>query len=178
MKVFTACLLLTAVAVFLAAPVSQAERAVLTKDDAERFESRFSIGGPQPTTRLFYSFPEQSVVLSVLITREGEGHKAAGTVHIFERGLPAEELAKWLNNQMSDALYPDAPEPVHRVRLGEDACTITAAEFVADQHLERFDLDYKDYRLTLKVERQRIGDRFDLRGFEDVTGIFVLLPMP
>lgn len=176
MKAFATHLLLITAAISAAATFAHAERAVLTKEDAERMESRFSIGGPLPTTRLLYSFPDHHVVLSVLITREGDAYKAAGSVHIFERGLPAEGLAKWLNNQVSDALYRDAPQPVHTVRLADDACTITAAEFLANHHLPKFELDYKEYRLTLKVERQLIGDRFDLREFEDETGLHLLPP--
>lgn len=171
-------LFLTAAVLLLAAPFSHAERTVLNKDEAKLSTSRFSIGGPLDQTQLLYTFGAQRVVLSIHIRAAGDAHQVSGKVFIFDPDLPEEDLRKWLNNNSlgACALHPDVPEPVLAFDLPEDAFTITDVEFINEQRFERGNLNYKDFGLTLKVSAQRIADLFELGGFEEQTGIYIVPP--
>lgn len=117
----------TVVLVALALAVSPlpAERTLDIDKDAKKQEIRDSMMGFR-NTLLIYKFTQQKAVLTLLIDNKDETFPISGTVHLFNEATSDEGLDKWINNQHSDALFADAPEPVFSHALPKDSCTITS----------------------------------------------------
>ena len=69
-------------------------------------------------TKKFYVLAELNVVV-VLATVDGKAD-ASATIHLFPATATADGIAKWINNQHSDALHPDVPTPVRSVSVPGD----------------------------------------------------------
>jgi hypothetical protein len=62
-------------------------------------------------TLVFYTFADPKVILRVTIDNQNTDFPVAATLFTFAADVTDEGLAHWLNNQHSDGLYPDVPEP-------------------------------------------------------------------
>lgn len=171
-------LILTAAVVGLPLINSHAEQRVLLKDDATLLTARHSMMGPRESTLLFYTFAEQKVVMRLQIGHADGSFTATGNVFIFDPSTSEENLANWINNQHSDALYRGVPDPVLTVELAEGTCTITEHELLDEKPRPPMNHRFKDYRLTLEVKSQRIGDLFELREFKETVRLFVKSDQP
>lgn len=69
-------------------------------------------------TKKFYVLAESQVVV-VVATADGKAD-ASATIHVFPADTLAEGIAKWINNQHSDALHPDVPTPLRSVVVPAD----------------------------------------------------------
>lgn len=91
-----------------------AERRVAITADTKATEvSRYFSPLAHGPTKKFYVVPESNAVV-VVATVDGTGD-AAATIHLFPADVTAEGISKWINNQYSDALYPDVPKPLRSV---------------------------------------------------------------
>lgn len=161
-------------AVFLAAGAANAFGAerLLEKKNAERHEVRHSMIGPRDTL-LFYTFPDQQAVLQLRIRNANDGFPVSGTVFLFDPATGAEDLAKWLNNQHSDGLFPEVPEPVATLALPDGSCRVTAKKLLGEQKQPPMNKRFQDYQVTLSVKAHRVEGKFNLKAFEDQSGVFL-----
>jgi len=109
-----------ALAWFAVAPAAGAaeRRVAITADTKATEVSRyFSLLAHGPTKK-FYVVPESNAVV-VVATVDGRSD-AAATIHLFPADVTAEGISKWINNQYSDALYPDVPKPLRSVPVPAD----------------------------------------------------------
>ena len=129
-------------------------------------------------TLLIYKFNEQKAVLTVLIDNKDDTFPITATVHLFAKTTSAEDLDKWINNQHSDALFADVPEPVFTHRLPKEACTITSKKkgdaggnppSVNPTDEKVFDL----YEVEFSVKEQRVDKEFVLPAFGAKTKVHV-----
>jgi len=91
-----------------------AERRVTIAPDSPAIEINryYSLLAHGPTKK-FYVLPEAKVVV-VVATVDGTAETSA-TIHVFPADVTAEGVEKWINNQHSDALHPDVPQPLRSV---------------------------------------------------------------
>ena len=162
----TAALLLAALL-----PLAAAERELVLKD-AKKEQVRHSMIGVRDTL-LFYTFAEKSAVLVLRIDNTAAALPVTATVHLFAPGTPAEDLANWVNNQHSDGLFPEVPEPTLSQKLPDATCAVTAREPAG---LEKQPLNediFTDYKVKFTVKEHREEGKFHLPAFEDEAGVFV-----
>ena len=93
--------------------------------EAERKEVCYSMIGPR-NTLIFYTFVDQQAILSLTIDNKDESFPVSGRVLLFDEETTEEGLKKWINNQHSDGLYPDIPDPIFTKVLPEGSCVVTA----------------------------------------------------
>lgn len=68
-------------------------------------------------TLVFYTFADQHAVLRVVIDNKSTDFPLGATLFQFDKKATADGLAKWLNNQHSDGLYPEVPEPIATAKV-------------------------------------------------------------
>lgn len=86
------------------------------KAEAREVNRSFSPYAHGPTKK-FFILPAAQVVV-VVATIDGTSD-ASATIHAFPEGTTAEGIDRWVNNQHSDALYPDAAQPERMIRVPE-----------------------------------------------------------
>ncbi len=166
----TMLVMVISAAVVFAAPET-AER-TLKIDNAKKLEVRHSMIGYRDTL-LFYTFGSQKAVLRLHIENKTEPFKVTGIVYLFAPETSEEDLEKWLNNQHSDGLFPDIPEPVQTVKLPEKTCSVIASEDLGEKKQEHSGERFRDYKVKLSVKAHEAKGIFKLQKFEDVTGVYV-----
>lgn len=109
-----------AVAWLAVAPAAfAAERRVAISPDTPALEiNRYFSPLAHGPTKKFYVLPEAKVVV-VVATADGTAD-ASATIHVFAVDATAEGVEKWINNQHSDALHPDVPEPLRSLAVPAD----------------------------------------------------------
>lgn len=150
---------------------AEPERELVFKD-AKKEQIRHSMIGIRDTI-LFYTFAEKGAVLVLRIDNKSAPLPVTATVHLFAPGTPAEDLGKWVNNQHSDGLFPDVPEPTHSVKLPDATCTVTDRELVGQEKQNLNDDVFADYKVKLTVKEHREEGKFLLPAFKDEANVFV-----
>ncbi len=156
---------------FLCGTLHAAETDLIFKD-AKKELVRHSMIGVRDTL-IFYTFAEKSAVLVFRIDNKAALLPVSGTVHLFAPGTTAEDLGKWVNNQHSDGLFPEVPEPVITNRLADGTCTVTARELVGQEKQALNDDVFADYKVKLTVKEHREEGKFRIAAFEDEANVFV-----
>lgn len=155
----------------LATFLSAAEPELVFKD-AKREQVRHSMIG-QRDTLLFYTFPGKAAVLVLNISNKDTTLPISGTVHLFAPSTTDEDISKWVNNQHSDGLFPEIPEPVLSSKLPEGTCAITAREMVGKEKSPVGEDVFADYKLKLAVKEHRVEGKFRIPAFEDEANVFL-----
>jgi hypothetical protein len=162
----TAALLLAALL-----PLAAAEPELAFKD-AKKEQVRHSMMGMRDTL-LFYTFAEKSAVLVLNIGNKDAAMSVTGTVHLFAAGTTAEDLGKWINNQHSDGLFPDVPDPSLSSKLPDGTCTVTARELTGHEKQPDGKNSFGDWKIKLSIKEYRVEGKFHLPAFEDEANVFV-----
>lgn len=131
-------------------------------DEVEKLEVSQTFGGYRET-QIFYTFPKRNVVLKVRIDNKNKSFDLTGKILVFPKSTTPEGLAKWLNNQHSDALYPEIPKPITTLDIPTRFCSSKNPQFIkkSNSHLGTFD----KYSIEFNVDEvERIGE-FKIKGF-------------
>ncbi len=147
---------------------------VIDVDPAEKLEVRHSMIGFR-NTLLFYTDNDQQAVLTLLIDNADETFPVKGTVYLFDEATTAEAIDKWINNQHSDGLFPDVPEPISQTELPEEVCQVTSHEKIGTETSESpvNPGEYDDYEVKLSVKDYSNNENFQLTGFDDTAHVFI-----
>jgi len=130
----------------------------------EKLEVGSSLVGYRDTL-VFYTFKKQKAVLRVLIDNKSKKFPVAAQLYVFEDSVSEDGLKKWLNNQHSDGLFPDVPEPVATHKIPADSCNLKSQKLI-DHSKESFG-EYDNYSVTFKISGvKEIGD-FSIKDFTD-----------
>jgi hypothetical protein len=160
---------------FTASPLL-ADRTLEIKE-AQKQEIQHGMMGLR-NTLLIYKFNQQKAVLIVLIDNKDDTFPITATIHLFARTTSGEGIDKWINNQHSDALFPDVPEPVFTQRLPKEACTITSKK-KGDNGGDPPSVNPTDekvfevYEVGFAVKEQRADKQFVLPAFDANTKVHV-----
>ncbi len=140
--------------------------------DAKKEQVRHSMMGMRDTL-LFYTFADKSAVLVLRIGNKDAAMPVTGTVHLFAPGTTAEDLGKWINNQHSDGLFIDPPEPTASIKLPDGTCTVTARELTGKEKQPNGEDTFGDYKVKLTVKEHREPGKFHLPACADEANVFV-----
>jgi|LakMenEpi03Aug12_release.lakeMendotaPanAssembly.Ray.scaffolds.fasta_scaffold10748_3 hypothetical protein len=122
-------------------------------------------------TLLFYTFTDQKAVLMLQIDNKDTSFPMAGTIYIFAGSVKEDDLKKWINNQHSDGIYPDVPEPISTHKIPEKTCKVTSHK-VIDRSKQRFG-EYDNYSVTFDVKEYSDKKGVALKGFSDTAKVYV-----
>ena len=159
------------VSTMLVATTQAGERS-LDVAKAKKQEVRYSQIGPR-NTLVFYTFENERAVLRLAIDNNDTTMPVRGTVFLFADDVTAVDLGKWLNNQHSDGIYPEVPEPVSSHKIQADACKVTEKTAGAVQISQFNQARFVDYKIKLAVEAVTVTDKFSLKAFTVDTAVFV-----
>ena len=139
----------------------------------EKIEIRHSMLGYRDTL-VFYSFKEQGAILVLKINNKDESFPVNGKVHLFDKQTTKEGLKKWINNQHSDALFIDAPQPLSTKELPAGFCKVTARKLTGKSENPGPGKGmFKDFEVGLSIKAQDIGKNFQIPVFTDTVRVHV-----
>ena len=127
-------------------------------------------------TLLFYAFAEQQAVLVVRIDQSSKDFAIRATLHRFAKDIPAEGLAKWINNQHSDGLFPDVAEPVSRHDIPAATAVITSKHMIGVATESRNPLQtgwFQRYEVGFRFENVPPMDGIIIRNFSDTATVYL-----
>lgn len=122
-------------------------------------------------TLLFYTFTDQHAVLKLQIDNKDKSFPVVGTIYLFAESVKEADLKKWLNNQHSDGLFPDVPEPMSTLKIPEMVCKVTAHKLL-DHSKQPFG-EYDNYSVTFEVKDYTDKKSVTLKGFSAATKVHV-----
>ncbi len=134
----------------------------IKNDDVKKLEVSQTFGGFRET-QIFYTFLNQNLILKVRIDNKNKDFAVTGKVIVFPKSTTAEGLAKWLNNQHSDGLFPNIPQPISTLDLPNQLCRSTNPKFIKE--IESTLGNFNSYSIDFEIKDvEKIGD-FAIKGF-------------
>lgn len=123
-------------------------------------------------TLLFYTFAAERAVLVVRIDNKSDKFPMTGKLHVFAKETTAEGLGKWINNQHSDGLYPDIPEPVATHDIPAASFALVShkiAEVVKSEHAGTFNR----YDVIFTIEKVPAFGEIKIKDFSDTATVHI-----
>jgi|GEM_PF-746629 len=128
----------------------------------KKLEVSNSFGGYR-NTLIFYTFKDQQAVLRVLIDNKSKKFPVSALVYEFAADVTEDGLKKWHNNQHSDGLFPDVPNPVAKHELPAGSCKTLSHKLIdhTKQRLGEFD----NYSVSIQVSGSAKKNKFRVKEF-------------
>jgi len=164
--------LLTALmaAVFCSSPLLAEVALDAAAKDLKKIEVTSSMIGFRDTLR-FYVFEEAKAVLRVQIDNKDLKFPVSAQLYLFADDITAEGIEKWINNQHSDGLFADAPEPKATHEIPAASCTATSHELV--KAVEEPFGKFNNYSVTFGIKDVPVLGGFKLKDFTDQATVLV-----
>jgi len=155
--------------VCLAQAAEQTPQKLEVTPQTKKLEVRHSQIGYR-STLLFYTFAEQKTVLKLLIGNRDKTFPVTAEIYVFDAEVTPRGISKWLNNQHSDGIYPEVPEPAKVVKLPKKNAAVKTHKLINQSELP-FGA-YDNYAVTFEVAGYK-GDGIELSGFKGETKVHV-----
>ncbi|MFM9116663.1 MAG: hypothetical protein ACKOU6_10945 [Planctomycetota bacterium] len=122
-------------------------------------------------TLLFYTFEQSRIILKFQIGNQDKKFPMTGTIYVFAADVTLEQLEKWLNNQHSDALFPDVPKPIAMHQLPANTCQVTEQKLLDRGKFGLGEFENYDVQYTVKDFADKTG--IQLKGFSGTTKVHI-----
>lgn len=136
----------------------------------KKIESNSSFGGYTKTS-VFYLFGKDHAILRVVIDNSNDAFSTNGMVYKFGDEVTMEGLKKWINNQTSDALFADAPEPKSKTPLGEGVCKVKKRKLLSETSDRNG--KYKKYEVEFQVTKMGLVSGFGIKSFGEKATVYL-----
>ncbi len=123
------------------------------------------------STTVFYTLGSERVVVAIHIDNVKKGFPVTGKVHQFAKDVSPEDMDKWVNNQHSDALYPDVPEPKDTVKLPTKACKSLESKLIGKTTVNG--TTYNQYNVEFMLEKVKVNEQLRLLEHKDAAKVYV-----
>jgi hypothetical protein len=124
------------------------------------------------STRVFYTVASHNTVVVVHVDNTDKKFAASCKAFVFGKGVTADDLAKWVNNQHSDALFADIPEPVVTHTLAAEAIKTVSSKLVGiDKGGPRGDI-YERYVVEFDASEAKLNGNLTLASFKDAATVY------
>ena len=130
----------------------------------QKLEVSSSLGGFR-NTLIFYTFQDQKAVLKIVIDNKSTKFPVAATLYTFAENATEDGLKKWLNNQHSDGLFVDVPEPTANHKIAAGSCK-TLSHKLIDQTKSPFGT-FDNYSVAFQIRRVAKTGKFRVKDFTD-----------
>jgi len=144
-------------------------------DGVKRFEANQTQIGFS-STRIFYTLGSQSAVVVIHIDNTNKKFPAVGKVYQFAKGVTADDLGKWVNNQHSDGLFPEVPEPVAVHQLPADSIKTVSSKRIGQAKGGFRGDTYDKYTVELEAVETELTKKLKLGAFKDSATVYMQLP--
>ena len=124
------------------------------------------------SSRIFYTLGGQSVVVVMHIDNESEKFPVAGKVYQFAKGVTADDLGKWVNNQHSDGLFPEIPEPVAVHQLKADSIKTLSSKRIGQEKGGFQGETYDKYTVEFEASTVELTKNLRLKTFKDAATVY------
>ncbi|MEX2215172.1 MAG: hypothetical protein WD768_13645 [Phycisphaeraceae bacterium] len=141
-------------------------------DGVKRFEANQTQIGFS-STRIFYTLGTQSAVVVIHIDNSNKKFAADGKVYQFAKGVTPEDLGKWINNQHSDGLYPEVPEPVATHNLPADSIKTSSSKRVGQVKGGFRGDTYDKYTVEVEASTAELAKKLKLGAFKDSATVYM-----
>lgn len=121
-------------------------------------------------TKIFYRLMEQKVVLRLTIGNQAEFPLKA-TVYVFPADATADGIDAWINNQYSDALFPETAEPSHSEEIPAERCRVVMKKLT--QRSQQPFGNYQEFQVTYAIDSCENVAGFTIKPFRDSARVFV-----
>lgn len=152
------------------APNAKVRTLDVTGPEVSRTMVRDSMVGPRDTL-IFYRFTAQHAILVLKIGNQSEKLPITATVHLFAEDADAEKLDKWINNQHSDGLFPDVPEPKSSHQLPEGTCKVSSHEKTGQR--DHGGVAWDEFTVKFKVDAFEQKGSFTLKAFTGEATVLI-----
>ena len=129
--------------------------------------------GGFPAARVFYTLADQHAVVKIHINNKSDKFPISGTVYQFDPDVTAEGLAKWLNNQHSDGLFPDIPEPFATHKLPADSLQVVSSKVLGQIQGGIRNDTYDKYMVEFALKETKLKMDLTVAAFADSATVFV-----
>ena len=144
----------------------------LKSDGVEKYEANQTQIGFS-STRVFYTAARHNMVVVIHIDNTDKKFAATCKTCVFGDGVTADELAKWVNNQHSDALFADIPEPVVTQTLPADTIKMISSKLLGrNEGGPRGDI-YERYGFEFEASRTKLNANLTLASFKDAATVYI-----
>lgn len=137
------------------------------------YESQYAYGNSQ----VFYTLAEQNTVVSIVIDNHSTNFSPVVSIVLFEADVSEADMAHWINNQHSDALYSDVPEPLVSYVLSPESITVNQTPRGSHSSGAIGD-EYDMYAVGFTIAEKVIERRFQLSAFTVSIDVQVLVVDP
>lgn len=128
----------------------------VTKYEANQSQVGFT------STRIFYTLASRNAIVVVHIDNSSSKFPVGAKVYQFAKEVAAEDLGKWVNNQHSDGLFPDVPNPIATHQLPAQSIKTVSSKRIGqvkggfrgdlyDKYTVEFESSGADLTKTLKL---------------------------
>jgi hypothetical protein len=148
-----------------------AER-ILKLEDAAKQQVRHTMIG-FTSTRIFYTFATQKVVMVIHIDNSTADFGTSGTLAVFAPDADDEGIAKWVNNAHSCGLFVDPAEPIAVHQLPKGISSVTQRERTGVEENPINQEPYADYKVRISIADHRVEGQFKIHAFEDDANVFL-----
>lgn len=123
------------------------------------------------STLVFYTFHEEKAVLKVLIDNKNMDFPIAANVYVFAEDTSDEGLAMWLNNQHSDGLFPEVPNPVAMGKIPAKSCKVLSHKVVGKEKQPFGNFD--KYSVEFQFKKVPATKGVQIKDFKDTAPVYV-----
>ena len=141
-------------------------------DGVKKFEANQTQIGFS-STRVFYTLADQQAVVMIHINNKSDEFPLSGTVYQFAPDVTADGLAKWLNNQHSDGLFPEVPEPVATHKLPADSLKTVSSKLLGEQKGGFRNDTYQKYTVEFAANETKLKMDLTVAAFKDSATVYM-----
>lgn len=148
---------------------------ILDGKAAQKQEVRHSMVGFR-NTLIFYKFKEQKAILTILIDNTDETFPIKGHILLFDEATTEEGLDKWINNQHSDGLFPEVPEPVFTSEIPKESCKVTSHKKTDTSPSPTGQGTFQNYEVEFSIKEHAVEKQFKISAFTDTAQVHIKQP--
>jgi hypothetical protein len=124
-------------------------------------------------TLLFYTFAAEKAVLVIRIDNKNEKFPMTAKLHVFAKEATADGLANWINNQHSDGLFPEVPEPVASHDIRAESYTLVSKKMVGAAEGGGPSGQFNQYTVEFKIANVPAVGEIKIKDFTDTTSVYI-----
>jgi hypothetical protein len=133
-----------------------------------------SMMGPT-ATGIYYVFTDKKAVLLVTINNKNKDFPVSAKIFNFADDTTQQGMDRWVNNQHSDAIFPDVPKPLKTHKIPADVCKVISKKLVNTS--ESRGAKYENFSVEFQLKDVPVIGSIKLNDLSDVATVRVNNPL-
>jgi len=123
-------------------------------------------------TKVFYTAGDQQIVVVVNVDNSKKEFPVTCKLFQFDKDVTPDDLAKWVNNQHSDAVFPDVPKPRQSFELPAKACRSSEIKLLGQK--TALDTTYNEYSVDIEITDVKASEQVRFQNFKDTVKVYAV----